>query len=142
MEAVRAVSARHAKSLEYGRVLKLAEGQVLLGFPSEAAFHRATITGSARPMIEKALSEHFGAPTRITAEQLPAGGTPPGAELSLGEQAERRRAEREREVDARARSHPALLETLRVLGGKLEHLKVLEASEASSSAPSPRPPEE
>jgi hypothetical protein len=126
VEAVTAASARHGKSLAFGRLVKLAEGEVELYFPPQAAFHRATATGAARALIEKALSDFFQAPMKIRVSDKAPELLPP----SLGELEAQGKANRERSIEDKVRSHPAVRSVLRALGGDLEHVLVLEAESA------------
>lgn len=125
MERVRAESSRHGTSLAFGRLLWLRPGEVAVAFPPGAAFQKSNVTGqSGRAVVEKILSEHFGAPTRLVVEE--------GAELiaaaapSLAEEEQRSRAEHERSTSAMARNHPAVRAALRALGGEVEHVQVLD----------------
>lgn len=104
-----------------------------LAFADNAAFHRATVLGMSRPLIEKALGEHFGRPVKLADAPLSAA---PG--LSLAEEEAQGRVERETSIDARVRAHPAVRTALRMLGGELEHVRVLEAE--AEAPPSPPPP--
>jgi hypothetical protein len=131
VNTVREASVRFASSLSYGKLVRLSPGEVALAFPREAGFHRATVTGSARAQIEKALSEHFGRPTRIVEESdAAAAGTP---SFSLAEEEAKERADRERSIEANVREHPAVKTALRILGGQLEHVEVLEKGRASDA---------
>ncbi|MFZ5470785.1 MAG: hypothetical protein ACOZIN_15245 [Myxococcota bacterium] len=136
VNAVKAVSARHGKSLGFGRLVKLEPGAVTLAFPRDAAFHRATVTGTARPLVEKALSDHFRCPTRII--EAPAD-TP--APSSLAEEEARAKAVREKDLEGKVRAHPAVQATLRRLGGEIEFVRVLEEEQPVDGGEAP-PPEE
>ncbi|MBI3182537.1 MAG: hypothetical protein HYZ28_10395 [Myxococcales bacterium] len=116
---MREASPRHAKSLAFGRLIALRPGEVALSFPKDAAFHRATVTASGRALLEKTLSEHFGQPTRIVEEEGE-------AEPSLAEEEARDRKARERQAEAEVRAHPAVRSALRILGGEIEYVQVLE----------------
>jgi hypothetical protein len=123
VDTVREVSVRHASSLAFARLIRLVPGQVALAFPRDAGFHRATVTGAGRALVEKALSGHFGRPTRITEEALEAA---QDAAPSLAEAQAKDRADRERSLEQDVRHHPAVLATLRILGGEIEHVEVFE----------------
>ena len=123
VEAVRAASARHAASLAQGRLVALREGEVVLAYRPEASFHRTTVTGqSGRAAVERLLSEHFGRPTRIVLDDAAAATAP----KSLAEQDAEARAAHEVSTDQSVRGHPAIRAALRILGGELEHIQVLE----------------
>jgi hypothetical protein len=123
VEAVRAASARHAASLAQGRLVALRKGEVVLAYRPEASFHRTTVTGqSGRAAVEKLLSEHFGQPTRIVLDDAAAATAP----KSLAEQDAEAKAAHEVSTDQTVRGHPAIRAALRILGGELEHIQVLE----------------
>ncbi len=124
VESVRDGSPRHAKSLSFGRLVGLRPGEVVLAFPKDAAFHRATVTGSGRAAVEQSLGAYFGRPTRIVDE--PSDAACAAAPPSFAELDSRARADREKGVEAKVRAHPAVRAALRVLGGEIEHVQVLE----------------
>jgi hypothetical protein len=121
--AVRQISVRHAASLAFGRLVRLGNGEVALAFPRDAGFHRATVVGSGRGLVEKALSEHFGRPTRILEEALEAASSAP---ISLAEEQAKDRADREKSLESEIRHHPAVLAALRILGGEVESVEVFD----------------
>jgi len=123
VEAVRAASPRHAASLAQGRLVALQPGQVVLAYRPEASFHRSTVTGqSGRAVVERILGEHLGRPTRLVLDDAAAATAP----KSLAEQDAEARAAHERSTDRTVRGHPAIQAALRILGGELEHIQVLE----------------
>ncbi len=123
VEAVRASSARHAASLAQGRLVALRPGEVVLAYRPESSFHRTTVTGqSGRAAVERLLGEHFGRPTRIVLDDAAAATAP----KSLAEQDAEARAAHEVSTDQTVRGHPAIRAALRILGGELEHIQVLE----------------
>jgi hypothetical protein len=123
VEAVRASSARHAASLAQGRLVALRKGEVVLAYRPEASFHRTTVTGqSGRAAVERLLSEHFGQATRILLDDAAAATAP----KSIAEQDAEARAAHEVSTDQTVRGHPAIRAALRILGGELEHIQVLE----------------
>ena len=69
------------------------------------------------------ISTHFGRPTRLVLDETP--GAASGAKTLADIDAEAR-AEHERATGQSVRNHPAILATLRILGGELEHIQVLE----------------
>ena len=124
VDTVAAESPRHAASLKNARLLSLREGEVAIAFRSDAGFHRTTVSGqSGRPVVERLLSIHFGRPTRLIVDETP--GAAPGGK-TLAELDADARAEHERATGQSVRNHPAILATLRILGGELEHIQVLE----------------
>ncbi len=131
---VKQASPRHGRSLAFGRLIALRPGEAVLAFPKDAAFHRATVTGTARPVVEKALSDYFGEPTRLieeTSEAATASAAP-----SMAEEEAQGRADREKGLEAKIRSHPAVRSAMKILRGELEHVQVLERERPGQDADS------
>jgi hypothetical protein len=125
VERVRRTSTRHGTSLAFGRLLWIRPGEVALAYPRSAAFHKSTITAqSGRALIEKSLAEHFGAPTRLIIEEAPE--LAAAAAPSLAEEEAKSRDAHEKSTDAMVRAHPAVRSVLRLLGGEVEHIQVLD----------------
>lgn len=122
VEAVRQTSARHGKSLAYGRLVSMQPGEVQVHFPKEQAFHRATVMGVSKPLLEKALSEFFGTPTKLSVVDHP---TSPLA-LSVGEVEAEDRTHRVRGIEEKVKDHPAVRAILHTLGGEVEHVQLVE----------------
>lgn len=128
IEAVKASSPRHGKSLSFGRVIAMSEGEIRLGYPSDAAFHRAAIFGNSKATLEQTLTAHFGRPFKLVEEsspQLIAQAPKSVAEIVAGD-----RLVREKDIEAKVKEHPAVRSVLRLLGGSLEHIQVLEPAPA------------
>ena len=106
-------------------VVALRNGEVVLSFPGSAAFHRATVAGSGQAALEREVSQLLGAPTRIVLDDTKNGSA--GASPSLVEHEESQRAARERTVESKVRQHPAIQASIRILGGEIESIDVLEA---------------
>ena len=79
---------------------------------------------TGRQLIEKSLSEHFGRPMRLVLEDAPDLAARAG--LSLAEQEQQSRDAYERSTEAKVRAHAAVRSVLRVLGGEIEHVQVLD----------------
>jgi hypothetical protein len=126
VDTVRQASGRHAKSLAFGRLLGIREGEVAVAYPPGQGFHKAAITsGSGRALIEKALTEHFGWPVTLVVRECAEGDTSPSAgQVSLAEQDAQERAAHEKSTENRVRNHPAVRSTLKLLGGEIEHIQV------------------
>jgi hypothetical protein len=133
VDSVRADSARHAASLAHARVLWIRPGDVTVGFPSRAEFHRVQLSGAGKALVEESLSRHFGRPTKLGIEPRPeaAEGAPP----SLAEQEATERQARDRGADQKVRNHPAVASILRLLGGEIEHVQPLEPERAEPPPP-------
>ncbi|QRK08500.1 DNA polymerase III subunit gamma/tau [Archangium violaceum] len=151
VDTVRTASGRHAKSLACGRLLWIREGEVALAYPPSQGFHKTTVSGSSgRPIVEKALSEHFGRPTKLVvqdcAEADKSAADVPGAPgtglISIAEQDAQERAAYEKSAEGRVRSHPALRATLKYLGGEIEHIQVYEQPVRPVAAPTNDLPDE
>jgi hypothetical protein len=124
VKSVKAAAPRHGKSLAHAQLVAIRPGEVVVSFTNDAAFHRLTVTGAAgKSTVEKALQEHFARPTRLVEEGSRASSLGP----SLAEEEARDRAVREKDIGERVRLHPAVRSALRILGGELEHVQVLEA---------------
>jgi hypothetical protein len=134
VERVRRASTRHGASLAFGRLLWIRPGEVALAYPRSADFHKATIAAqSGRQLIEKLLAEHFGAPTRLVIEEAPE--LAAAAAPSLAEEDAKTRDAHEKSTDAMVRSHPSVRAALRLLGGEVEHIQVLDRPRADASGP-------
>ncbi|WP_395807691.1 DNA polymerase III subunit gamma/tau [Archangium minus] len=151
VDTVRTASGRHAKSLACGRLLWIREGEVALAYPPSQGFHKTTVSGSSgRPIVEKALAEHFGRPTKLVvqdcAEADKAAADAPGAPgtglISLAEQDAQERAAYEKSAEGRVRAHPALKATLKYLGGEIEHIQVYDQPVRPVAAPTNDLPDE
>ena len=133
VDTVRAASARHGASLAFGRLLWIRPGEVGVAYPAAMGFHRTTVTASAgRSIVERALSEHFGRPTRLVVEQAVDG---VGATLSVAEEDQQNRTAHERSTEGKVRGHPAVRAALKILGGEIEHIQVLEPARPPPPAP-------
>jgi hypothetical protein len=138
VEAVKAASPRHGASLANGRLVFMRHGEVCVYYPPAAGFHKATVTAqSGRAAVERALSEHLRSPTRLILDEGPKGASAP---ISLAEEDAITRSAHEKHTDDTIRGHPALRATLRLLGGELEHVQVLEPESARTTKV--EPPEE
>jgi hypothetical protein len=143
VDAVREASGRHAKSLAFGRLVALKDGEVTVAYPPSQGFHKVTVTGSGRALIEKALSEHFNRPTRLVVQDAAEGeSNAPVGLTSLAEQDAQERADHERSTEGRVRSHPAVRATLKLLGGEIEHIQVYEQPVRPAAAPAGEAPED
>ena len=136
---MRAVSVRFGKSLSFGRLVSAAPGLLKVAFPIDAGFHRATVFGSARAEIEKHISTALGHATRLQEDTSNAALA--AAPKSIAEQELSDRTAREQSIDARVRLHPAVQSVLRLFGGQVENIQVLEPLPAVVEETSP-PPED
>jgi hypothetical protein len=139
VEAVRASSARHGKSLSFARLVSLEPGTITVAFPVDAGFHRATVFGNARAQIEQQISTALGRATRLVEDGSTAALA--AAPKSIAEQEATDRSARAQSIEARVREHPAVQTVLRLFGGQLEHVQVLEAVGPVDDS-TPPPPED
>lgn len=124
VDAVRAAFPRHGKSLSFARLISLGGGEVRVSFGQAHSFHRATVFGTARADVEKILALALAAPHRLveeTSQQAWAAAPRSIAELEADD-----RATRERNIDGRARDSHEVRSILRLLGGSIEHIQVLD----------------
>jgi hypothetical protein len=140
VETVRTASIRHGTSLANGRLLWLRPGEVGVAYVPSAAFHRTAISAaSGKGLVEKALSEHFGRPMKLTVEEATA--EIAASTVSIAEQDSQARAAHTQSTEVKVRSHPAVRSVLKLLGGEIEHIQVLEP-ERPSASPAPEVPED
>lgn len=104
-------------------MLWIRPGDVGIAYVKTAEFHKTMVSTSGRSTVEKALSDFFGRPTHLTIESSAAADAAP---LSLAEEETSTRQKREHGAGVKVRTHPAVLSTLRILGGEIEHIQVLE----------------
>lgn len=124
VDVIRLANPRLGKSLSFGRLVSLGLGDAKLAFPPDAGFHRATVFGHARVELESVLTQHFGEKVRLVEEKSE--GAFQAAPKSVAEAEASAKATRERDIEQKVRENPAVLSVLKVLGGTLEHVQVLE----------------
>jgi hypothetical protein len=124
VDVIRLANPRMGKSLSFARLVSLGLGDAKLAFPADAGFHRATVFGHARAELESVLTQHFGEKIRLVEEKSEAAFQ--AAPKSVAEMEASAKATRERDIEQKVRENPAVLSVLRVLGGTLEHVQVLE----------------
>jgi hypothetical protein len=148
VDTVRDASGRHAKSLAFGRLLWIREGEVGVGYTPKDGFHKTTVQGGAgRPIIEKALSEHFGRPTKIVVQDCAEGepaesASPATGFVSIAQEDAQERAAYEKSTEGRVRSHPAVRATLKFLGGEIEHIQIYDQPARPAAPPANDTPDE
>jgi hypothetical protein len=124
VESVKAASPRHGTALANGRLLWLRAGEVGVGYIATAAFHRTQVSGgTGKALVEKVLSEHFGRLTRLLVEEATGEAA---STLSIAEQEAQARDAHQQSTEGKVRSHPAIRAVLKILGGEIEHIQVLE----------------
>lgn len=139
VEAVRSKSPRHGKSLSSARFLGFtADKHLRIAFPPNAAFHRSAVFGTGRSMIEEELSAALGRPTKLVEETDTRAIAK--APQSLAEEEAQAQAERSSSIEGRVRAHPALKNVLKVLGGQVEHIQILEETPTPAAPSEPDVP--
>jgi len=139
VDTVKAASIRHGAALSHGRLLWLRPGEVGVAYVAAHAFHRGQVMGgTGRALVEKALSEHFGRPTKLVLEEATGEAA---SSLSIAEQEAQARTAHQQSTEGKVRSHPAIRAVLKMLGGEIEHIQVLEP-ERPASGPAVESPEE
>jgi len=133
VEGVRQASPRHGKSLSYARFLGFTPEGVKVAFPPDAAFHRSQVIGMSRAIVETELARALGRPIKLVEDTDAA--TVQAAPKSIAEIEASDRNTRERSIEEKVRSHPALRSVLRHLGGALEHIAYLEPATRPAGGP-------
>jgi len=124
VDALRETSPRHGKSLSYARFLGFTPEGVRIAFPADAAFHKSQVISMSRPMVEAELAKSLGRPIKLVEDtNVQAFQSAP---KSIAEVEATDRSTRERGIEDKVKSHPALRNVLRHLGGALEHISYLE----------------
>lgn len=143
VDTVREASARHGKSLSVARFLGFSPEGVRVAFPPDAAFHRSQIVGMSRAIVEEALTKALGRPIKLVEDTNPQAFEK--AQRSIAEVETSERESREKAIDQKVRTHPAIRAVLRHLGGSIEHIAILEPAARERPAvagPSDEPPAE
>lgn len=139
VDTVKGASIRHGAALANGKLMWLRPGEVGVAYTAAAAFHRGQVmSGPGRALVEKALSEHFGRPTKLVLEEATGEAV---SSLSIAEQEAQARTAHQHSTEGKVRSHPAIRAVLKVLGGEIEHIQVHEP-ERPASGPAVESPEE
>jgi hypothetical protein len=145
VDTVRDASGRHAKSLACGRLLWIREGEVAIAYTPKDGFHKTTVAGGAgRAIVEKALSEHFGRPTKLVVQDASENDVqgPDAGLISIAQEDAQERAAYEKSTEGRVRTHPAIRATLKFLGGEIEHIQVYDQPARPVAAPTNDLPDE
>jgi len=109
-------------ALAHGRVLSMAGDRVRLGYAETDGMYRKQVERSQRD-AEAALSKVLGRPMGIVLETVRLQEAP--AQSIAEEDNERTRARDER-IRRSGREHPSVLAAMKLFGGVVEHIKVLE----------------
>ncbi|RKH28451.1 DNA polymerase III subunit gamma/tau [Corallococcus sicarius] len=127
VESVKATSVRHGTALANGRLQSMKAGEIVLGFPPSAAFHKAAVTAAAgKATVDAALAAHFGRPVKLTIQDVGQAQEAHGLGLSISEQDSHSRATHEKITEGKVRSHASVRAILKMLGGEIEHIQVYE----------------
>lgn len=131
VSSVRSASPRVGTSLAFGRLLSFAPPELTLAFARQHAFHRGVVAGSGRAQVEQLLAAHLGVPVRLRIEEATAATQ---AAPSPAEREAQQKDARRREIEARVRSHTSVESALRLLGGQIEQIHVLDPERTEPSA--------
>jgi hypothetical protein len=125
VESARNENPRYGKSLSFARFLSVGKGELRVAFAPDAGFHRATVMGTAKQQLEDGLARFFG---RVRIVEDTSAQVIAAAPRSIAEQELTERQARSDSIESGVRTHPAVLNVLRILGGQLEHVQVLDAA--------------
>ncbi|WP_255441917.1 DNA polymerase III subunit gamma/tau [Corallococcus sp. Z5C101001] len=147
VESVKATSVRHGTALANGRLQSMKAGEIILGFPPSAAFHKAAVTASGgKAIVDAALATHFGRAVKLTIQdvaQTQDAALPGGMGQSLSEQDSHSRATHEKTTEGKVRAHASVRAILKMLGGEIEHIQVYEPERPPAGLPDvPTAPED
>src|SRR5262249_55712453 len=131
VDSVRSASPRVGTSLAFGRLVCFAPPELTLAFSRQHAFHRGVVAGSGRAQVEQLLAACLGVPVRLRLEEVTAATQAPP---SPAEREAQQKDARRREIEARVRSHTSVESALRLLGGEIEQIHVLDSERADSPA--------
>ncbi|MCY1033187.1 DNA polymerase III subunit gamma/tau [Corallococcus sp. BB11-1] len=127
VDSVKSTSVRHGTALANGRLLSMKAGEIILGFPPSAAFHKAAVTAAAgKATVDAALASHFGRPVKLTIQDVAQAQEAHGLGMSISEQDSHSRATHEKSTEGKVRGHPSVRAILKMLGGEIEHIQVYE----------------
>ncbi|MBN8228303.1 DNA polymerase III subunit gamma/tau [Corallococcus macrosporus] len=146
VETVKSASVRHGTALANGRLQSMKAGEIVLGYPPSAAFHKAAVTAPAgKAAVDAALASHFGRAVKLTITDVPQvqDMLPGGMGQSLSEQDTQSRATHEKTTEGKVRSHASVRAILKMLGGEIEHIQVYEPERPPANLPDvPAAPED
>lgn len=147
VESVKATSVRHGTALANGRLQSMKAGEIILGFPPSAAFHKAAVTASGgKAIVDAALATHFGRAVKLTIQDVAQpqdAALPGGMGQSLSEQDSHSRATHEKTTEGKVRAHASVRAILKMLGGEIEHIQVYEPERPPADLPDvPTAPED
>ena len=132
VEQLRHDNPRLGKSFSHARFVALDGSQLKVAFPADAGFHRATVFGSGREAIEAVLSKSFGRAMKVSEDTSVSSLS--NAPKSVAENEASARAAREQRIEQSVRSHPSVVNVMKILGGQLELVHVLEPEAPADEA--------
>ena len=123
-----------ASGMAHARVLGISGGRVRLGFTArDGMFHRQ-IERSQKD-AEAAVSKVLGRPAGLVIETVDAASVE--ASPSIAEEDTERTRVREESATRETREHPSVLAAMRLLGGTIEFIKILEEEQDEAFASTP-----
>jgi hypothetical protein len=138
VETVKAASVRHGTALANGRLQSMRAGEIVLGYPPSAAFHKAAVAAPVgKATVDAALASHFGKAVKLTITDVPQtqDALPGGMGLSLSEVDTQTRNTHEKTTEGKVRSHASVRAILKMLGGEIEHIQVYEPERPPANLP-------
>lgn len=138
VETVKSTSVRHGTALANGRLQSMKAGEIVLGFPPSAAFHKAAVVSpGGKATVDAALASHFGRAVKLTITDVPQtqDALPGGMGQSLSEVDTQTRNTHEKSTEGKVRSHASVRAILKMLGGEIEHIQVYEPERPPASLP-------
>ncbi|HEY3450117.1 MAG TPA: hypothetical protein VGK67_27435 [Myxococcales bacterium] len=124
-----------ASGLAHGRLLGIAEGRVRLGFAPQDGMFRRQVERSLKE-AEAAIAKVLGRSAGLVVETIDAAHVAEAAPSIAEEETERTRA-REETAKKETREHPHVLAAMRLLGGTIEYIRVLEETQEEAFATTP-----
>jgi DNA polymerase-3 subunit gamma/tau len=122
-----------ADSLAHGRVLSLVPGRVRIGYGPLDGMYRSQAARGQKD-AQAALEKVLGVPCEIVIDSVAASDD---STLSIAEEEYERTRAREERLKREGREHPAVLAAMKIFGGKVEDVRVLEEETDEEFAPAP-----
>jgi hypothetical protein len=124
VDQIRARDPKLGAFLDHAEVLEMSAEKIELGFARDSLFY-AEVTSKAthREIVEAAYSVFAARPLVEFQTQTNVDQAPPSTETVFARDKEAR-ALKQREDDERARSHPVVLDAVRVLGARIKNIEL------------------
>jgi hypothetical protein len=126
-----------ASSLAHARVIHLGSGAARLGYGPQDGMYRRQAERNVKE-VEAVLLRMLGGPTSLSFESISA----QEALLSMAEEDNERAKVREETLTRKSRESTPVLSAMRILGGTIEQVRVLDDEQESEFVPAPEEGEE